>query len=540
MAAESAPGLFPALADIPPGFTLPGPIHQVEYLVGGELRQWQGPMQEVLSPVCLDGPSGVQPASLGSYPLLNAEVAMEALRAAVKAYDSGRGHWPTMSVGERIHHVEEFVFRMKEQRQDVVRLLMWEIGKSHADSIKEFDRTVDYIRDSIDALKELDRISSRFTINDGIIGQIRRAPLGAVLCMGPFNYPLNETFTTLIPALLMGNTIVFKPPKLGVLLHRPLLEAFRSSFPPGVVNTVYGEGREVIGPMMQSGLVDVLAFIGTSKVADVLKSQHPKPHHLRCVLGLEAKNPAIVLPHADLDLTVRECVRGALSYNGQRCTALKILFVHSSIVEPFLDRFSSAVNALKLGMPWDEDVGITPLPEQEKPAWLAQLVEQAERGGARVVNAGGGEVNRSFFRPAVVCPVRPEMDLYRVEQFGPVVPVLPFDDVEEPVSYVVNSDYGQQASIFGSDPDAIAQLIDPLVNQVCRLNINSQCQRGPDSFPFTGRKSSAEGTLSVSDALRVFTIRTLVAARQNDLNREIITDITRHRKSKFLSTDFIF
>jgi glyceraldehyde-3-phosphate dehydrogenase (NADP+) len=132
------------------------------------------------------------------------------------------------------------------------------------------------------------------------------------------------------------------------------------------------------------------------------------------------------------------------------------------------------------------------------------------------------------------------MELYTVEQFGPVIPVLPFDDVEEPVSYVVNSDYGQQASIFGSDPDVMAQLIDPLVNQVCRLNINSQCQRGPDSFPFTGRKSSAEGTLSVTDALRVFTIRTLVAAKQNDLNREIITNITRGRKSKFLSTDFIF
>lgn len=540
MAADSAQGSFPAVAAIPDCFRLPGPIHQTEFLVGGKLRQWDGPMQEVLSPVCLDSPSGVQAALLGSYPLLSAEVAMEALGAAVEAYNSGRGLWPTMSVGERIRHVEDFVFCMKAQREDVVRLLMWEIGKSRADSAKEFDRTVDYIRDSIDALKELDRTSSRFVINDGIIGQIRRAPLGTVLCMGPFNYPLNETFTTLIPALLMGNTVVFKPPKLGVLLHRPLLEAFKTSFPPGVVNTVYGDGREVIGPMMQSGLVDVLAFIGTSKVADVLKSQHPKPHHLRCILGLEAKNPAIVLPHADLDLTVRECVRGALSYNGQRCTALKILFVHSSIVEPFLDRFSSAVNALKLGMPWDEDVGITPLPEKDKPAWLAQIVEQAQQGGARVVNEGGGEVNRSFFRPAVLFPVQPGMELYTVEQFGPVIPVLPFDDVEEPVSYVVNSDYGQQASIFGSDPDVIARLIDPLVNQVCRLNINSQCQRGPDSYPFTGRKASAEGTLSVTDALRVFTIRTLVAAKQNDLNREIITNITRNHKSKFLSTDFIF
>jgi glyceraldehyde-3-phosphate dehydrogenase (NADP+) len=532
--------LFPSFEEIPPRFGLKEPVAQTEFLVDGEIREWRGPMQEVLSPVCIGGPAGAEAVLLGSYPLLDSATAMEALTAAVKAYDCGRGAWPTMSVSERIKHVEEFVFRMKEKREEVVRLLMWEIGKSLRDSEKEFDRTVDYVRDSIDSLKDLDRASSRFVINEGIIGQIRRGPLGVVLCMGPFNYPLNETFTTLIPALLMGNTVVFKPPKLGVLLHRPLLSAFAEAFPPGVVNTAYGEGREVIGPMMKSGMVDVLAFIGTSKVADTLKGLHPKPHHLRSILGLEAKNPAIVLPHADLDLTVRECVKGALSYNGQRCTALKILFVHSSIVESFLERFCDAVNGLHHGMPWEDEVDITPLPEPGKPAWLSGLVEQAVRGGAKVVNEGGGLVEGTFFHPAIVYPVKPGMELYTVEQFGPVIPVLPFDDVEEPVSYVVDSEYGQQASIFGTDPDAISRLIDPLVNQVCRLNLNSQCQRGPDSFPFTGRKSSAEGTLSVSDALRAFTIRTVVAARQNELNHGIISIITREHRSKFLSTDFIF
>jgi len=94
-------------------------------------------------------------------------------------------------------------------------------------------------------------------------------------------------------------------------------------------------------------------------------------------------------------------------------------------------------------------------------------------------------------------------------------------------------------SIFGSDAGEIARLVDPLVNQVCRVNLNSQCQRGPDLFPFTGRKDSAEGTLSVSDALRVFTIRTLVAAKANDVNKRLITEIVRGRKSNFLSTDFI-
>jgi len=138
-----------------------------------------------------------------------------------------------------------------------------------------------------------------------------------------------------------------------------------------------------------------------------------------------------------------------------------------------------------------------------------------------------------------VYPVSPGMRLYTEEQFGPVVPIAPFKDIEEPMNYVTQSDYGQQVSLFGDNPGQIAGLIDPLVNQVCRVNINSQCQRGPDTFPFTGRKDSAEGTLSVSDALRVFTIRTLVAAKDTYENRRIIKSILAERSSRFLSTDFI-
>jgi glyceraldehyde-3-phosphate dehydrogenase (NADP+) len=132
------------------------------------------------------------------------------------------------------------------------------------------------------------------------------------------------------------------------------------------------------------------------------------------------------------------------------------------------------------------------------------------------------------------------MRIYSEEQFGPLIPVVPFDDIETPIQYVVESKYGQQLSVFGQDPDKIADFIDPLVNQVCRVNINSQCQRGPDTFPFTGRKDSAEGTLSVSDALRVFSIRTLVAAKETEKNRTILGRIVREHKSNFLSTDFIF
>jgi len=531
--------IFPTDEQIPAHLRIAAPIEQREVLIDGELRAWDGPVQEVLSPVCVETAAGPVQRVLGSYPLLGEKEALAALDAAGAAYDHGRGRWPTMAVPDRIAHVEEFARRMVGTRDEVVRLLMWEIGKTRSDSEREFDRTVEYIRDTIDAVKELDRTASRFSIQQGIIGQIRRAPLGVALCMGPFNYPLNETLTTLIPALIMGNTAIFKPPRLGVLLHRPLLEAFRDAFPPGVVNTVYGRGRETMAPLMASGRIDVLAFIGTSPAADALKKAHPRPHRLRSVLGLEAKNPAIVLPDADLDLAVAECALGALSFNGQRCTALKMLFVHSEVVGEFLERLSAAVTALRPGMPWEEGVALTPLPEPGKPAWLAEHVADAVRLGGRVVNPGGGDAHGTFFSPAIVYPTHPESRLYREEQFGPVIPVVAFTDIEGPVRYVVESDYGQQLSIFGRDGETIARLVDPLVNQVCRLNLNSQCQRGPDTFPFTGRKDSAEGTLSVSDALRVFTIRTLVAAKASELNKRIITDIVRERRSNFLSTDFI-
>jgi acyl-CoA reductase-like NAD-dependent aldehyde dehydrogenase len=162
---------------------------------------------------------------IGSYPICTEKEAMIALEAACELYNEGRGEWPTMSVAQRINCVEHFIKKMLEQKEIVVKLIMWEIGKTYADSEKEFDRTVEYIYATIDALKDVDRDSSRFTIEQGIAAQIRRSPLGVVLCMGPFNYPLNETFTTLIPAIIMGNTLLFKPPKHGTLLHYPLLEA---------------------------------------------------------------------------------------------------------------------------------------------------------------------------------------------------------------------------------------------------------------------------------------------------------------------------
>ena len=525
---------------IPEHFKISQPIEQREYLINGELKIWDGNLNPVLSPVFIREGDKVVQKNIGSTPLLTTKESLAALDAAVKAYDLGHGDWPTKSVQARIEHVEKFLAAMRAKRDEVVKLLMWEIGKPLKDSEKEFDRTCDYIVDTIKGYKDLDRNSAKLIEEQGFMAQIRRVPLGVSLCMGPYNYPLNETFTTLIPALIMGNTVVFKPAKYGVLLIRPLIEAFRDSFPPGVINIIYGRGRETVGALMETGKIDVFAFIGTNKGANELKKLHPKSHRLKAILGLDAKNPAIILPDADINNAVSECITGSLSFNGQRCTALKILFVHKSIIDAFVNKFNQEVAKLKPGMPWESGVSLTPLPEPGKVDFLRDLVEDAKQHGAKVVNEHGGEYSNSFFYPAVLYPVNNKMKIYSEEQFGPVVPIVPFDDDDEAIEYVVNSNFGQQVSIFGKDSKRVANLMDAFVNQVGRINLNAQSQRGPDTFPFNGRKDSAEGTLSVADALRVFSIRTIVATRSTEDNKQIISNIIRNRESAFLSTDYIF
>ena len=522
---------------IPEEFKITTVLHQNTYLVNGELKKWTKETTEVYSTI--SSTEDYAPTLLGSIPAMGEAEAIEVTKSAFDAYDNGQGLWPTMKVIDRIKCMQNFVTQMKATRSEVVKFLMWEIGKSLSDSEKEFDRTVDYINDTIDDYKQLDRSNSKFTKSQGVNAMVRRGPLGVVLCLGPYNYPLNETFSLLIPAIIMGNTVIFKPAKHGVLLISPLLEAFKSSFPKGVINIVYGRGRDVASPIMKSGKVAVLALIGNSKSAIALQDQHPNKNRLRLILGLEAKNPAIILPDADLDLAIQECVMGSLSFNGQRCTALKILYVHESIVEEFNRRFAEKVDALNYGNPWDNSVFLTPLPEKEKPAYIQELIDDAKDKGAKILNKKGGQHSDNYIFPAVLFPINKEMRVYHEEQFGPLVPILTFKDIQEPLNDMAESNYGQQVSLFGKDIKTLAPLIDTLVNLVCRVNLNSSCQRGPDVYPFTGRNDSAVGTLSIHDALRSFSIRTFVASKDNTYNNEILQELMSSKESNFINTDYI-
>ena len=517
----------------------PESLEHKTYLINGELLPWSGDVAEVVSPILEEGANRndeVSGVRLGSAPDMDEASALSALEAARGAYDFGRGDWPTADASVRIEAMEKFIGLMVPKREEVVSLLMWEICKKRSDAEKEFDRTVIYLKETVEEYKNLHREGSHITSVDGTLAQIRRGPIGVVLCLGPFNYPLNETFCVLLPALLMGNTCVFKPAKYGVLLITPLLEAFAQSFPPGVVNIIFGRDRTLAAPIMKTGRIDVLALIGNSKSSNALISQHPKPNRVRQVLGLEAKNPAIIFDDADIELAVKECVKGAWSFNGQRCTALKVIYVHKQIRKQFLDAFARATDALVSGSPF-ENADITPLPEHGKVKYMQSYVDEAVAKGAHVVNKRGGEVEGNIFFPAILFPTHRETAIFREEQFGPVCPVLEFEDFEEVLTDVAESNYGQQVSIFTKNAEAAGQCIDHLVNQVCRVNINASCQRGPDALPFTGRKDSAVSTLSVKAALRSFSIRTLVACSEDQ--KSLMEEVIAGGHSSFSSMNYL-
>ena len=361
--------------------------------LGGVIGPFSGEVIPVTSPI-IDSSTNKRTV-IGEMAQMREADAMQALAAAQRAWSNGQGTWPQMSAAERIAALQNVVAALKLRRAEIVNALMWEICKTSADAALEFDRTVLFIEATLKAYRDADSASTWRTVQ-GVLARVRRAAIGIVLCLGPFNYPINETYTTLIPALLSGNVLILKIPTLGGLAHVLTMEAYAQHLPPGTINFISGSGRGVhmlclsaclparsgcryrssthcahthtlthtlfltqthtphvatMSPLMKSGTIDALAFIGGSVAADAIIKDHPHPHRLKLFLQLEGKNLGIVLPDADLDVAVEQVAIGATTFNGQRCTAIKLVFVHASLADSFVEKLATRIASLKVGQP---------------------------------------------------------------------------------------------------------------------------------------------------------------------------------------------
>jgi glyceraldehyde-3-phosphate dehydrogenase (NADP+) len=512
--------LFPLASEVPEAARVARGEHPACVLIDGRVRTAFSTDQQVpvYSRVALREGDELTPVLLGFEAKVGPDEALEAVEAGERALAGGSGAWPSAAESTRIAAVERFASLVAADAEQIAKLLMWEIGKPITAARSEVSRSLEYIKDTIAEVRRIADISPVYTGQAGKTTHHAKdvlRPLGTVLCVAPFNYPINEFLTTIIPALLMGNVVIAKTPRFGMLANQLLMKAFAEAFQPGVVSLLPGDGRAVLPAVIGAkrndvfgnpkGVIDVLAFIGSEAAANAILGQHPTPSFVHKILGLGAKNAAVVLPGADALATATKLVKGALGFNGQRCTAEKIIFVPAGAEGDALVRsIADRVGKLPLGMPWDPAAAITPLPEAHKLAAMWSLLEDATARGAVIVNAGGGTGCFSLMRPAVVDGVAEGMRLYDEEQFGPLVPIARYGSLQEVIAWHLRSPYGQQAGVFGPDSAERRDLVRTLASFVARVNIDDVCQRGPDTFGFTAADKSGFGTLSIRNALLSF------------------------------------
>ena len=513
---------------------------------------------------------------IGQMPQMNEAQALQVLDTANKAWDKGAGIWTTQyTTVQRMEAVYKVLDELQStsKRDEIIQVLQWEIGKNYNDAAAEFDRTIQFAKQVMNHIvthpeymgnskkqftdyqaAEVGSSSSSVsatTTHSSYTAYTKRTAIGILLMLAPYNYPINECYATLIPALLLGNICIVKIPAVGGLAHLLTLEAFAKHVPHGTVNFIAGSGAKVLPAILQTGDIHGLAMIGSSKSADQLIQYHTQPHRLKTFLQLGAKNAAIVLPDIFHGVTeqkgttifknmITESLLGSLSFNGQRCTALKIFFVPKMHADLFVQKLSKAVESLNIGLPWQNHTStkkkkgitysqVTPLPNPSRIQFLKARIEDAVKKGASIVNTNGGTVlggsSSTLMIPAILYPIQPNMKLYTEEQFGPIIPIVPYDNISEVYDYILQSEFAQQISVFGQDSKSITHIVDTLGSVVPKINFNSQCARSPDILPFAARRSSGMGVMSVSDVLEEFSLPTVLAYQNKALNDPIAKEL---------------
>lgn len=327
---------------------------------------------------------------------------------------------------------------------------------------------------------------------------VRREPVGLVLAISPFNYPVNLAGSKIAPALITGNVVAFKPPTQGSISGLLLAEAFaEAGLPAGVFNTITGRGSVIGDYIVEHKAVDFINFTGSTPVGENighLAGMRP------IMLELGGKDAAIVLEDADLDLTAKNIVDGAFGYSGQRCTAVKRVLVMDSVADKLAELIVDRVSNLTVGLP-EDNTDITPLIDTKAADYVEGLILDAKERGATALTDIKREGNTIY--PTVFDNVTTDMRLAWEEPFGPVLPIIRVNSAEEAVHIANQSEFGLQSAVFTNDYPLAFKIAEQL--EVGTVHINNKTQRGTDNFPFLGAKKSGVNTQGVKYSIEAMT-----------------------------------
>ena len=409
--------------------------------------------------------------------------------------------WEATPLNARVKIVHLAADWIRHYETYLTQLLAREVGKTASEAKSEIVRTADltdYFADEAQSLRGETLDSDNFPGYDkGRIAVIERVAHGVVLAIAPFNYPVNLSASKIVPALLMGNSVVFKPPTQGGISGLHLVRVFeKAGVPAGVITCVTGGGSDVGDYLVSHKDVSMVAFTGSSDTGVAIAAKAPmKPLLFEC----GGNNATIVFPDADMTLAAREIIKGGFSYAGQRCTAIKYVVGMQNVLDTLLPVvLENMKEMVHMGDPREETTKLVgPVVSEKVAKDIEQVIQEAVVEGAKV--AAGGKRNNAYIEPTILTNVKPAMKIVSTEVFGPVISFIAVAGMDEAAAIVNGQRFGLQACVFTKDEGTGLQFAKHL--DVGTVQINGSPQRGPDHFPFLGIKQSGIGVQGVRYSL---------------------------------------
>jgi len=410
--------------------------------------------------------------------------------------------WAEIPIYEKANILYKAAALLEERVEKISDILMMEIAKDKKSSVSEVKRTADFLRFTADAGKSIEGLAvSGENFPGGSrnkMSYIKRVPLGTILAISPFNYPINLSASKIAPALMGGNTVILKPATQGAISALYLIEALNDAgIPRGVLNSVTGKGSEIGDYIVTHDGIDFINFTGSTEVGRHI-SEIVRMTPLMLELG--GKDAAIVLEDADLEFAADNIVEGAFSYSGQRCTAVKRILTTDKVANELVGMLKSRIEALKVGDPRD-NVTITPLIDDKSADFAQSLIEDALSKGAVLITGNNREGN--LFYPTLLDRVKENMEVAWKEPFAPILPIIRIKDIDHAIEIANKSEYGLQSAVFTKDINTAFYVANRL--EVGTVQINNKTERGPDHFPFLGVKASGMGTQGVRYSIEAMT-----------------------------------
>ncbi len=418
----------------------------------------------------------------------------EARKAVEAAYNAFKG-WKNTPAPARGRVIARAARLMEENKEELAQVLTREEGKTIAEARGELTRAINVVEFCAGESRRMtgETIPSELPSN---FAYTIKEPHGVVACITPWNFPIAIPAWKIAPALVAGNTVVFKPATITPGTAVRLTEIFNEAgLPAGVLNLILGSGSEAGDEIVNHPAVRAISFTGSTETGLKLYEQVAR-RGVKVQAEMGGKNPVVVLEDCDMDLAVESTAQGAFGSTGQRCTATSRAVVVDKIADEFVEKIVARAKSFRLGSGDDPNTDIGPSVDESQFNTVLKYIDIGREDGASLLCGGKRAVGDGldtglFVEPTVFDYVTPDMRIAREEIFGPVLSVLRVKDFDQAMVVANDSEYGLSSSIFTNDANNIYRFVDEI--ETGMTHINSPTTGGEAHIPFGGTKATGIG-----------------------------------------------